>query len=54
MTEIDFLTFLKLHKQIDKSSQLVLTSLESLGRDETFKSLKSLVRLFQKVSKIII
>jgi len=35
-------------------SLLVLTSLESLGQDETFKSLESLVRLFQKVSKIII
>ena len=33
---------------------LALTSLESLGRDETFKSLESLMRLFQKVSKIII
>ena len=33
---------------------LALTSLESLGRDETFKSLESLVRLFQKVSQIII
>ena len=35
-------------------SSLVLTSLESLGRDETLKSLESLMRLFQKVSKIII
>ena len=29
--------------------QLVLASLESLGRDETFKSLESLVRLLEKV-----
>ena len=33
---------------------LVLASLESLGQDETFKSLESLVRLFPKVSKVII
>ena len=40
--------------RITPAQVLVLTSLESLGRDETFKSLESLVRLFQKVSKIII
>ena len=40
--------------EIGRTSALVLTSLESLGRDETFKSLESLVRLFKKVSKIII
>ena len=31
-----------------------MASLESLGRDETFKSLESLVRLFPKVSQNII
>ena len=38
----------------DNACWLVLASLESLGRDETFKSLESLVRLIQKVSKCII
>ena len=33
---------------------LAFASLESLGQDKTFKSLESLVRLFQKVSKLII
>ena len=32
---------------------LVLTSLESLGRDETFKSLESLVRLWPTSSQIL-
>ena len=41
-------------KMSNQRQELVLTSLESLGRDETFKSLESLVRLFQKVSQIII
>ena len=35
-------------------SQLAFASLESLGQDKTFKSLESLVRLFPKVSKVII
>ena len=34
--------------------KLALASLESLGRDETFKSLESLVRLLEKVSQNII
>ena len=33
---------------------LAFASLESLGQDKTFKSLESLVRLFQKVLKLII
>ena len=33
---------------------IAFASLESLGQDKTFKSLESLVRLFQKVSKLII
>ena len=34
--------------------RVAFASLESLGQDKTFKSLESLVRLFQKVSKLII
>ena len=33
---------------------LAFASLESLGQDKTFKSLESLMRLFPKVSKVII
>ena len=36
------------------TSKLAFASLESLGQDKTFKSLESLVRLFQKVLKLII
>ena len=35
-------------------SWLAFASLKSLGQDKTFKSLESLVRLFQKVLKLII
>ena len=35
-------------------SVLAFASFESLGQDKTFKSLESLVRLFQKVLKLII
>ena len=35
-------------------SRLAFASLESLGQDKTFKSLESLVRLYPKVSKVII
>ena len=34
--------------------RIAFASLESLGQDKTFKSLESLVRLFPKVSKVII
>ena len=34
--------------------KLAFASLESLGQDKTFKILESLVRLFQKVLKLII
>ena len=37
-----------------KVLHLAFASLESLGQDKTFKSLESLVRLFQKVLKLII
>ena len=36
------------------ASRIAFASLESLVQDKTFKSLESLVRLFQKVLKLII
>ena len=42
------------HSRNKGNSELAFASLESLGQDKTFKSLESLVRLFQKVSKLII
>ena len=38
----------------DDLQALAFASLESLGQDKTFKSLESLVRLYPKVSKVII
>ena len=42
------------HSRNKGNSELAFASLESLGQDKTFKSLESLVRLFQKVLKLII
>ena len=43
-----------LYSNVFGRSELAFASLESLGQDKTFKSLESLVRLFPKVSKVII
>ena len=43
-----------LTKKVYLVCTLAFASLESLGQDKTFKSLESLVRLFPKVSKVII